>query len=63
MLWELWLSVRVEGTTEAVQVLMTPDVFEAMDWPGIFSERSTPLKEALYATFRDPEYSGVMVEF
>ena len=26
---------------------MTPDVFEVIDWPGIFGVKATPLTEAL----------------
>jgi len=42
---------------------VTPDVFEVIDWPGIFQVRSTPLKEAFYSTFRDPVYSQVALDF
>jgi nucleoside-diphosphate-sugar epimerase len=50
-------------TVRQLQALVTPDVFEVIDWPGIFGVRSTPLKDALDATFRDPVYSGVTLEF
>jgi nucleoside-diphosphate-sugar epimerase len=50
-------------TTKQLEALVTPDVFEVIDWPGIFQVRSTPLKEAFYSTFRDPVYSQVALDF
>jgi hypothetical protein len=41
-------------TTKQLEALVTPDIFEVIDWPGIFAVRPTPLKDALYATSRDP---------
>jgi len=50
-------------TARQLEALVTPDVFEVIDWPGIFGVRSTPLKEAFYSTFRDPTYSQVALDF
>ncbi len=50
-------------TVKQLEALVTPDSFEIIDWPGIFGVRSTPLEEALHATFNDPTYSGVVLEF
>ncbi len=50
-------------TTSQLEALVTPDIFEVIDWPGIFKVRATPLREALEATFRDPVYSQVALEF
>jgi nucleoside-diphosphate-sugar epimerase len=50
-------------TDKQLQALVTPDVFEVIDWPGIFGVQSTPLQEALDETFRDPTYSSVALEF
>src|SRR5207248_10906045 len=50
-------------TVKQLEALVTPDVFEVIDWPSIFNVRATPLCEALNATFRDPTYSGVTLEF
>ena len=50
-------------TTSQLEALVTPDVFEVIDWPGIFNVRATPLKEALQATFRDPVYSQIVLDF
>jgi nucleoside-diphosphate-sugar epimerase len=66
-----WMLLKINAlrdknppfTARQLEALVTPDVFEVIDWPGIFSVRSTPLKEAFYATFRDPVYSGVTLEF
>lgn len=50
-------------TTKQLEALVTPDVFEVIDWPGIFGVRATPLREAMMETFRDPRYSAVALEF
>src|SRR5579875_3517982 len=44
-------------TTRQLEALVTPDVFELIDWPGIFGVQPTPLHEALKITFCDPQYS------
>jgi len=50
-------------TTTQLKALATPDVFEEIDWPGIFGVRATPLREALAETFRDPRYAQIVLEF
>ena len=50
-------------TTSQLKALVTPDVFEVIDWPGIFGVKATPLGEALRQTFRDPVYANVELEF
>ena len=50
-------------TAKQLQALVTPDIFEVIDWPSIFNVRATPLKEALETTFRDPIYSDVALDF
>jgi len=66
-----WWLLRTYGlfdrdppfTTDQLEALVTPDVFEVIDWPGIFQVEPTPLKEALRLTFRDPRYAGIVLEF
>ena len=50
-------------TVKQLKALVTPDIFEVIDWPGIFGIRATPLQEALDITFRDPVYSKVVLDF
>jgi nucleoside-diphosphate-sugar epimerase len=50
-------------TTKQLEALVTPDVFEVIDWPGIFGVAPTPLKRALAETYRHPEYSQIVLEF
>jgi nucleoside-diphosphate-sugar epimerase len=50
-------------TTQQLRALVTPDVFEVIDWPAIFNVRSTPLKDALFETFRDTRYASISLEF
>jgi nucleoside-diphosphate-sugar epimerase len=50
-------------TTKQLKALATPDVFEVIDWQGIFGVRATPLRSALAQTFQHPEYSKIVLEF
>ena len=50
-------------TAKQLEALVTPDVFEVIDWPGIFGVDSTPLKQAFEITFQDPVYSKVALDF
>ncbi|HEY2038590.1 MAG TPA: NAD(P)-dependent oxidoreductase [Edaphobacter sp.] len=50
-------------TVGQLKALVTPDIFEVIDWPQIFKVRATPLQEALDITFRDPKYSRVVLDF
>ena len=50
-------------TTQQLKALVTPDVFEVIDWPKIFGVRPTPLEEAFRETFNDPRFSSVVLEF
>ena len=50
-------------TVGQLKALITPDVFEVIDWPGIFGVSATPLRQALETTFRDPQYSSVVLDF
>jgi nucleoside-diphosphate-sugar epimerase len=50
-------------TNKQLEALVTPDVFEVIDWPSIFRVRATPLQEALETTFRNPVYSKVVLDF
>lgn len=50
-------------TTTQLEALVTPDVFELIDWPGIFGVKATPLREALAETFRHKTYSQIVLDF
>jgi nucleoside-diphosphate-sugar epimerase len=50
-------------TTLQLKALVTPDVFEVIDWPAIFGVEPTPLSKALKETFRHPTYSNVVLDF
>lgn len=50
-------------TIKQLEALVTPDVFEVIDWPGIFGVRATPLEEALKTTFCNSVYSNVALDF
>jgi nucleoside-diphosphate-sugar epimerase len=58
-----WFDKNPAFTAKQLEALVTPDVFEVIDWPGIFGVRSTPLQEAMDVTFRDPTYSKVVLDF
>jgi nucleoside-diphosphate-sugar epimerase len=50
-------------TATQLDALVTPDVFEIIDWPGIFGVGATPLVEAFRETYLHPDYSKVVLEF
>lgn len=50
-------------TTKQLEALVTPDVFEAIDWPGLFGVPATKLRDAVMETFRDPRYASVELAF
>jgi nucleoside-diphosphate-sugar epimerase len=66
-----WLLLKVNTlwdknpafTPRQLEALVTPDIFEVIDWPGIFNVRPTPLAEALHQTFNDPTYSSIALQF
>ena len=66
-----WLMLRANAffdkdpafTVSQLKALVTPDIFEVIDWPSIFDVRATPLQDALNQTFRDPQYSQVKLDF
>ncbi len=50
-------------TAQQLAALVTPDIFEVIDWPGIFGIVPTPLEAAFAETYDDPTYSAVALEF
>lgn len=50
-------------TTHQLKALVTPEVFEVIDWPAIFGVPATPLDEALEQTFNHPHYSKITLDF
>jgi nucleoside-diphosphate-sugar epimerase len=50
-------------TVEQLEALVTPDVFDVIDWPGQFGVTPTPLLAAMEETFLHPVYSTVSLEF
>ena len=50
-------------TTNQLEALVTPDVFEVIDWPGLFAVTPTALKAALAETYCHPVYSRIVLEF
>jgi len=63
----LWCYALINSdppfTTKQLKALVTPDIFEVIDWPGIFGVRATGLNEALAETYQDPTFSSVVLEF
>ncbi|AEG50398.1 NAD-dependent epimerase/dehydratase [Sphingobium chlorophenolicum L-1] len=50
-------------TEKQLKALSTPDIFEVIDWPGIFGVLATSLPDALNETFNHPVYSRIVLEF
>ena len=50
-------------TTAQLAALVTPDLFEVIEWPAIFDVTPTPLAAAFHETFNDPRFSSVVLDF
>ena len=50
-------------TVKQLRALVTPDIFEVIDWPSIFGVTATPLQAALDETFGHPIYSKIALQF
>lgn len=50
-------------TTAQLQALVIDEVFEDIDWEGIFNVRATPLDQAIHDTFTHPVYSKIKLKF
>jgi hypothetical protein len=50
-------------TVGQLKALVTPDIFEVINWPEVFGICATPLQQALDKTFQDPVYSHVALDF
>lgn len=48
------LSRRPPFTAQQLQALVTPELFEVVDWPGVFGVAPTPLRQAMQETFSKP---------
>ena len=69
--WLFWLLLKLYSifdrdppfTTDQLKALVTPDVFEVIDWTNIFNVKATPLRRALQQSYCDPVYSQIVLEF
>ena len=69
--WLFWLLLKTYAlvnknppfTTKQLAALSIPELFEVIDWPGIFGVSETPLDAALDETFRSAPYSDVILDF
>ena len=50
-------------TTQQLEALVARDIFEVIDWPGIFQVKATPFAKAIDETYNDPVYGKVVLEF
>lgn len=50
-------------TTAQLKALVIDEVFEDIDWEGIFGVRATPLAQAIRDTFTHPVYSKIRLTF
>jgi nucleoside-diphosphate-sugar epimerase len=50
-------------TTTQLKALVIDEVFEDIDWEGIFHISATPLVEAIADTFTHPVYSKIRLKF
>lgn len=64
LLWTYGLFDRDPPfTTKQLEALVTPDIFEVIDWPEIFGVKATPLRHAIEQTLQHPKYSKIVLEF
>lgn len=64
LLWTYGLFDRNPPfTTKQLKALVTPDIFEVIDWPAIFGVTPTPLRTALEQTFQDSRYANIVLDF
>jgi hypothetical protein len=64
LLWTYGLFDRdAPFTTKQLEALVTPDIFEVIDWPRIFGVQATPLHRALEQTYQHPKYSNIVMKF
>jgi nucleoside-diphosphate-sugar epimerase len=49
-------------TTQQLAALVIPEEFEMIDWPQIFAVTATPLRDALFRTFREKPFCDVVLE-
>jgi len=50
-------------TADQLKALVAHDEFEVIDWPTIFQVTPTPFSQAVDATFNDPQYSRIVLDF
>lgn len=50
-------------TTQQLKALVAHDVFEIIDWPGIFQVEATNFEDAIRKTFCDEKYSKIVLKF
>jgi uncharacterized protein YbjT (DUF2867 family) len=66
-----WLMLKIYAlfdsnppfTTRQLAALAIPELFEIIDWPGIFGVPATPLAAALQETFHGKPYCDTVLEF
>jgi nucleoside-diphosphate-sugar epimerase len=69
--WMFWGLLKIYAmfdrnppfTTSQLKALVTPDIFEVIDWPDIFGVKATLLRTAFEQTYREPVYSKIALEF
>jgi nucleoside-diphosphate-sugar epimerase len=63
----LWVYARFDRdppfTTRQLEALIIPELFEVIDWPGIFGVKQMPLRDAFRETFQSPPYSDIVLDF
>jgi nucleoside-diphosphate-sugar epimerase len=58
-----WIDRDPPFTTSQLKALVIDEVFEDIDWEGIFGVTATPLERAIEQTFTHPVYSTIRLKF
>lgn len=69
--WLFWVLLKLYSlvnrnppfTTKQLAALSIPELFEVIDWQGVFGVTQTPFAAAIDETFRTPPYSSVVLDF
>jgi nucleoside-diphosphate-sugar epimerase len=65
--WLLWLYARFDRkppfTTSQLEALVIPETFPIIPWHDIFGVPPTAFADAVRATFADPRFADVILEF
>jgi nucleoside-diphosphate-sugar epimerase len=69
--WLFFILLKIWGTfdknppftADQLKALVAHDEFEVIDWEALFNVKATPFVDAINATYNDPKYSHIVLDF